>query len=270
MSAVEAIRGEAARLLSGGQVKLVIAHGARGGRRVPLFAADAAQAAQIVLDDDCRHNLATYLRKPEIRARFPVAVVARPAVMRSLVVLRCESQLAPGDVLVLAAGPEEYHGVVDLPGAAALLREHYAKVALDPELVVRLGQLKALSAEGRAAFWREELSRCTRCHACRAACPGCYCTRCVAERNQPQWIAPSPVAHGSYAWAVVRAYHQAGRCTLCGACQAACPQGLPLMLLNATLVQCVEEEFGYRSGYDVEAAPFIGSWEAKDPEGFVR
>lgn len=270
MSAIESIRADAARLLAEGQVKLVIAYARRSGRAVPLFVTAPEAAAQIVLDDECRQNLAAYLGKAEIRGQVPVAVLARPAVMRSLVVLQAESQVPAGSVLVLAAGPEEYHGVVDVAGAAELLRARYLDSAPAPDLMERLRELQAMTAAERVAFWRQELARCTRCHACRAACPGCYCTRCIAERNQPQWIAPAPLEHGSFAWAIVRAYHQAGRCTLCGACEAACPQGLPLMLLNASLAQCVEEEFAYRSGYDTEATPFIGSWEARDPEGFVR
>ena len=35
---------------------------------------------------------------------------------------------------------------------------------------------------------------------------------------------------------------------LCGACEAACPQGIPLMLLNAMLAEEVAEEFGAKAG----------------------
>ena len=98
----------------------------------------------------------------------------------------------------------------------------------------------------------------------------CYCTRCIVEKNVPQWISTAAAAHGNYAWNIVRAFHLAGRCTLCGACEAACPQGIPLMLLNALLAEEVAEEFGLRPGYDPEAKPVIGSWSPDDDNDFVR
>lgn len=121
-------------------------------------------------------------------------------------------------VVVLAVGPEEYHGVKDLTGTAALLKERYAHLSPDPELLERVKELAAMSPEQRAAFWTEQFAQCTRCYACRAACPGCYCTWCVAKKNTPQWISTVAGGHGNFSWHVIRAYHQAGRCTLCGAC----------------------------------------------------
>jgi ferredoxin len=270
VSAVEAIRTDAQALLSDGRVRLVLAFRERAGRRIPYALVDPAAAEAIVFDDGCRQNLAAYVTKPEVRAAFPVAVLARPAVLRSLVVLHAESQITSADVLVLAIGPERYHGPMDLAAAAALLQSEYGDLAPDPALLARMRELAGLDAAGRSAFWREQLSRCTRCYACRAACPGCYCASCIVERNQPQWIAGAPIDHGNYGWSVIRAYHQAGRCTLCGACEEACPQGLPLMLLNLAVTQCVEEAFGHRSGYDLEGRPLIGSWDAGDGDTFIR
>jgi len=68
----------------------------------------------------------------------------------------------------------------------------------------------------------------------------------------------------------MRAFHQSGRCTLCGACEAACPQGLPLMTLNALLDREALEEFDARPGYDPQAKPFIGSWDAQDDHSYMR
>lgn len=270
MTPVEAMRADAAAVLRDGRARMVLAYREQGGRCVPAFLGDPAGADGILWNQECRQNLAAYLTKPEIRGHFPVAVTAGPAAMRSLVVLHAESQIAGADVLVLAMGPDKYHGVMDVRAAAALLQAEYPAPALAPELTARLEELRAMGPEERAAFWRREFERCTRCYACRAACPGCYCTSCIVQRNQPQWIAAAPTAHGNFTWNVIRAFHQAGRCTLCGACEAACPQGLPLMLLNASLAQEVETAFEYRGGYDPDARPFIGSWEAGDGEAFIR
>jgi ferredoxin len=264
------LRQDAAALLADGRAKMVIGFRARGERRVPAFITDPKQAADLVLDDACIANLASYLRKTELKRFRPIALVARPAVLRSLVLLAAESQVAEGEVLALAIGPDAYHGVVDLAGAAALLKEKYAGLAPEAEVVRALEELAAMSPDERAAYWSEQFSKCTRCYACRAACPACYCERCIVEKNTPQWISTAAARHGQYAWNVIRAFHQAGRCTACGACQEACPQGIPLMILNAHVAAAVEREFGARAGYDLEAKPVIGSWDAQDNEEFIR
>jgi formate dehydrogenase (coenzyme F420) beta subunit len=267
---IDALRQDAAKVLADGRAKLVVGYRARGEHRAPAFITDPARAADLVFDDACRQNLAAYLRKSEVRRMMPVAVVASPAVMRSLVLLGSEAQLAPADVLVLAVGDGTYHGPLDLAGTTALLKEKYADLAPAPELLAEVKRLAAMTPEERAAFWTEQFARCTRCYACRAACPMCYCTRCIVEKNVPQWISTAAASHGNYAWNVIRAFHLAGRCTLCGACEAACPQGIRLMLLNALLAEEVAEEFGVRPGYDPEAKPVIGSWSADDDNDFMR
>ena len=38
-----------------------------------------------------------------------------------------------------------------------------------------VAKLEAQTADERFAFWRNELSRCIRCNACRNVCPACTC-----------------------------------------------------------------------------------------------
>jgi len=271
MSLVDSLRADAAAVLKDGRAKLVIGYRKRGDRSVPVLLANADKADALIWDADCKQNLAAYLRKPEVRWYKPLALIARPAVMRSLMVLEAESQLADPDVLVLAVGEgDAYHGLLDLKGVAALLKEKYADLAPDPTLLARIKELAAMSAEDRAAFWEEQFAKCTRCYACRAACPMCYCQRCIVEKNTPQWISTAAREHGNYAWNVIRAFHLAGRCTECGACEAACPQGIPLMLLNEKVAGDVADEFAAKPGYDPEAKPVIGSFNVDDKEDFIR
>jgi ferredoxin len=267
---LDRLRQDAAALLADGRARMVIGFRDRDGRPVPAFITDAEQAGQLVYDETCLVNPAAYLKRIELKRFRPVAVVARPHVMRSLILLAAETQIAADDVLVLAVGDDTYHGVLDLAGAAALLNETYADMPHDPEVMKRLDELSAMTPEERAAFWTEQFAKCTRCYACRAACPMCYCTQCIAEKNVPQWISTAAARHGNYAWNIIRAFHLAGRCTECGACEAACPQGIPLMLLNVSLARDVENAFGVKVGYDAEAEPVIGSWNADDGEGFIR
>jgi ferredoxin len=267
---IAALRADAAAVLADGRAKIVIGCRAIADRRKPIFITDGKMADLLVHDADCTQNLAAYLRKSELKRFRPAAIVARPQVMRSLIVLAAESQIKPEEVLVLAVGDGQYHGVLTLAQAQSLLKEKYPKSA-PPEATLRLlEKLAAMSPEERAAFWRAEFAKCTRCYACRAACPGCYCSRCIVEKNVPQWISAAADSHGNYEWNVIRAFHQAGRCTLCGACEAACPQGIPLMALNVRIAQEVAEEFGAQAGDDLAAKPVIGSWSADDKEDFIR
>jgi formate dehydrogenase (coenzyme F420) beta subunit len=270
MNASQAIQADAARLLSEGRVKLVIGFRLHDGRGVPAFVTDPADAATLYYGPECLLNLAAYLSKPEVRQQGPVALVASPTTLRSLIVLAAESQIADGAVVALAVGPDEYHGAMDIAAAAELVRTKYASPADDGDLLKRLAELRALPPAGRAAFWREQFAKCTRCYACRAACPGCYCQRCAVEKNMPQWISTAAAGHGNYAWHIIRAFHQAGRCVLCGACQAACPQGIPLMLLNAQIDLDVQEEFQAKSGLDPAGKPVMGTWRPDDKDEFIR
>ena len=266
---VTRLREEAAKLLREKKAALVIGYADRKGRPA-LFVSKPEDCGRLTYDAACRQNLAAYLGKPEVRARLPVALVAPPAVLRSIVVLTAESQAPAGQVLALAVDRDSFLGTFDAARAAALLRAKYPDLGPEVDLLERVRELSKKSASERAAFWEQEFSKCTRCYACRAACPGCYCSRCIVEKNAPQWVSTAALGHGNFTWNVMRAFHQSGRCTLCGACQAACPQGLPLMALNALLDREALEEFGSRPGYDPEAKPLIGSWNADDDHSYMR
>ena len=269
-SVTEALRSAATAVLREGRAKLVLGFRVRGGRRIPAMVSDPQETGQLVWDSQCINNLGAYLRKKEVRELFPVAVVARPAVMRSLIVLQAESQITPDQVLVLAVGENEFHGVLSLADTAALLKDKYANLLPDADLLAKLKELAAMTPQERAEFWAQQFAKCTRCYACRAACPGCYCKLCAAQKNVPQWVSTVAGGHGSFAWNIMRAFHQAGRCTLCGACQAACPQGIPLMLLNLWIEQQVADEFDFKPGYDSDGKPLIGSWNPDDDDSFMR
>ncbi len=71
-------------------------------------------------------------------------------------------------------------------------------------------KLEKMSLAERRRFWQEELSRCFKCYACRAACPLCYCGRCTVECNQPQWIRVPAHDLGNLEWHMY-AGHAPGR-----------------------------------------------------------
>jgi Fe-S oxidoreductase len=82
---------------------------------------------------------------------------------------------------------------------------------------------------------------------------------------QPAWLEPSAHPRGSLNWNTIRAYHLAGRCTLCGACESACPVDIPLMVLNRMLAQHVYKEFGFAPGLDPAAPALLATWRREDP-----
>ena len=62
----------------------------------------------------------------------------------------------------------------------------------------------------------------------------------------------------------------AGRCVDCGACERACPAGIPLRRLAGKMTEIVEELFDYQAGMDKDASPLLAAYEPTDPEDFIR
>jgi formate dehydrogenase subunit beta len=248
----------------------VIGFRRRATRTVPAFIARPQDAETLVYNPACRQNLAVFLRKPEVRRYLPVAMVATPSTLHSIARLTAESQAPADTVLAIGVNGDQYLGVMTQAEMVEWLRRNQPAIPPDPELVRQVQDLAAKTPAERAAFWSAELERCTRCYACRSACPGCYCTRCVTDQNRPQWISQIVAAHGNFGWHMTRAFHQAGRCVLCGACQEACPQNIPLMLLNQAVERAVAEETPAPEKDADPGRPVIGSWSPKDNNEFIR
>ena len=116
----------------------------------------------------------------------------------------------------------------------------------------KVREIEAMSTEERFAFWRNELSKCIRCNACRNVCPACSCLQCVFD-NPKSGIASKANADDfeENLFHIIRAFHVAGRCTDCGECSRVCPQGIPLHLLNRKFIKDVDEFYGeYQAGAD--------------------
>ena len=132
-------------------------------------------------------------------------------------------------------------------------------------------KLDAMTPDERFAFWREELSKCIRCNACRNACPACSCIKCVFDN--PNSGVQNKAAADDFEenmFHIIRAYHVAGRCTDCGECSRVCPQGIPLHLLNRKIIKDMNELYGeYQAGESIGQRHPLTDFTFEDEEPSV-
>jgi ferredoxin len=275
MGIQEQYRSEAITLLSSGEVKLVIGFGAgsTADRRRPLFARTPEDAAKFVLDAACIANLSTYLvTEGLLTDGKKVALFAKPDVIRSIIILIAEAQLKAEQVVILGFTIENAE-VNALPGRTvddfAGISEKIRTLSPPPSVQQEIQRIEAMSPVDRLEFWKAEFSKCIKCYACRQVCPMCYCRRCIVDVNQPQWINTASHTLGNFEWNLVRAFHLAGRCAACGACDRACPVNIPLRLINARMGREVRDAFDYYAGESTDQKPVLASFSQNDPETFI-
>ena len=133
----------------------------------------------------------------------------------------------------------------------------------------RTAEFESTTAGARWTHLQEILSKCIRCNACRQACPMCYCKDCLLDQTRPRWVGASTDISDVTIYHLLRAFHMAGRCAECGACELACPMGIDTRLLVRKLSQEVEELYGYRAGEAIDATPPLSTFAADDSEDFV-
>ncbi len=265
---MSALQVQAGELLASGKAEVVIGYGeGTRGRVRPVFVRTRADVSLLVFDGRCTANLTVYLAKPEVGRMGKAAIVATPGAVRSLIQLIAEHQVDPGEVVVLAADDDAVTLLTDPAALEAYAAAH--PVTIPPEAKAVTESLARMSAQERRAFWDAELSRCFKCYACRSACALCYCTRCITDMNQPQWVCVAPHALGVMEWHLNRAMHMAGRCVQCGSCTSACPAGIPIGLLAMEASRSVEKEFGAQAGLRCDAPPALSSFAADDRESFI-
>ncbi|MBZ4659579.1 MAG: 4Fe-4S ferredoxin [Desulfacinum sp.] len=131
-------------------------------------------------------------------------------------------------------------------------------------------RIEAMTVEERWNYFEELIAPCIRCYACRNACPQCYCPTCFVDESRPQWVGKSLDPTDTRTFHFLRAYHMAGRCTDCGACERACPMDIKVRQFTKKLEKDVKELFGYEVGVVLEERPPLDTYRPDDPQDFIR
>ena len=168
----------------------------------------------------------------------------------------------PDVVLSKCAVCEKMHQVKD---EEIILNERPER---DVNRFAEVEALEAMTEDERFAFWRNELSKCIRCNACRNVCPACSCVKCVFD-NPASGIAAkaNDDKFEEQLFHIIRAFHVAGRCTDCGECSRVCPQNIPLHLLNRKFIKDIDNFYGeYQAGETAEGKTPLTQYTEGDTE----
>jgi len=131
-------------------------------------------------------------------------------------------------------------------------------------------KIEAMPAKEKWNYFDNLLSTCIRCYACRNACPLCYCPTCFVDESNPQWVGKSDDSIDIRTFHFLRAYHCAGRCTDCGACERACPVGINMRMFTRKLEKDCFEQYGWEAGLSLDERPPLDTYRPQDPDGFIK
>ncbi|OPX39119.1 MAG: 4Fe-4S ferredoxin [Desulfobacteraceae bacterium 4484_190.1] len=131
-------------------------------------------------------------------------------------------------------------------------------------------EIEQMSSEEKHDFFVRMISKCIRCYACRNVCPLCYCPTCFVDESKPQWVGKSTDPIDTMTFHFLRAYHCAGRCTDCGACERACPMDIPVRQFTKKLNKDVHELFSWEAGLSLDQRPPLDVYRPDDYNDFIR
>ena len=234
-------------------------------------------------------NIVTHIMENKIK-REQVVVIGVPC--QGMIDKRKVAAMAEGDILevseaddnitVTTANGAQTFDKKDLLQQNCSLCTHRNPVIHDEmvadEVVEQTGidpyadvaEIEAMSADERWNFFDELLSPCVRCYACRNACPLCYCPTCFVDESKPQWVGKSQDPMDVRTFHFLRAYHCAGRCTDCGACERACPVGINMRLLTKKLNKDCLDLYDWEAGLSLDSRPALDVYKPNDPEKFIK
>jgi len=276
-----ALRETVKKLFAEGKVKSVL-----GYREHPLSGAVVAtlitrpeDAGTLIFDERCVQNLARGLSRD---LPLPVGIVLKGCDGRSVAMRITEGDFTREQIVAIAVacpGVKEDGKTWDercqrcevrvSPLADVVVGDVSALPKPEKTRAEMIAKIKAMTPAERFAFWQKAFEPCTHCYACREVCPLCNCSVCVTDQNAPRWIEQTAKPSSNLMWHLIRAFHHAGRCVDCGECQRACPEGVPMHLLDLCLAEDVEEMFDFRTGVKQGGKwPFL-LFDPKDPDSWL-
>ena len=131
-------------------------------------------------------------------------------------------------------------------------------------------KIEQMDSDKKWGFFTRMISPCIRCYACRDACPLCYCPTCFVDEAGPQWVGKSTDPTDTMTFHILRAYHCAGRCTDCGACERVCPVGIPVRQFTKKLNKDAKELYSWEAGITLKERPPLDVYRPDDYNDFIR
>jgi formate dehydrogenase subunit beta len=281
-AAIDALRNKKADFIIGYTSSI-------NGTTKPFIARTEEEAGRLSFNNYSVNNLAVYLTHKNLLKKGKPGIVAKGCDVRAIIALIQENQIKREDVFIIGVN---CNGVVKETAEPfgkdnTQVKCKYCQIRTPHQYDVLVGELSdfdmpedsqlpvmerldKMSAGERWDFWQAEFDKCIKCYACRQACPLCYCEQCIVEKSNPQWIETSATSRGNFAWNIIRAFHQAGRCIGCHECERACPMDIPFTLLTRKMGMLAGKEFNYRHGMNASEPTLIGTFNIKDKEDFIK
>jgi formate dehydrogenase subunit beta len=138
------------------------------------------------------------------------------------------------------------------------------------EVFEDIKKIEDMGNDEKWEFFTRMISSCIRCYACRNACPLCYCPTCFVDESRPQWVGKSIDPMDTMTFHILRAYHCAGRCTDCGACDRVCPVGISVRQFTKKLNKDSLELFSWEAGLSLEQRPPLDVYKVDDYYDFIK